>query len=157
MKQVYVGMAALIEKDGKYLIMKRSAERDFEPNTWETVTGRLEADESPNVGIVREVKEETGLDVEVIMPVDTGFFYRGGKEFPMVFISYYCKHIKGEVKLDWEHTEFDWITIDEALENQDLKHFTKMFINLKNLKKYLPENFRFQFSSVQPSGKKQNN
>ncbi len=148
MKPVYVGMAALIERDGKYLIMKRSAERDFEPNTWETVTGRLESDESPNVGIVREVKEETGLDVEVIMPVDTGFFYRGSKEFPMVFISYYCKYIKGEVKLDWEHSEFDWITLDEALENPDLKHFTKMFINLKNLKKHLPEDFKFQFSSI---------
>ncbi|GAH92915.1 unnamed protein product, partial [marine sediment metagenome] len=106
------------------------------------------SDESPNVGIVREVKEETGLDVEVIMPVDTGFFYRGSKEFPMVFISYYCKYITGEVKLDWEHSEFDWITLDEAIENQDLKHFSKMFINLKNLKKYLPESFRFEFSSI---------
>ncbi|MBY9001402.1 MAG: NUDIX domain-containing protein [Candidatus Heimdallarchaeota archaeon] len=148
MKQVYVGMAALIEKDGKYLILKRSAERDFEPNSWEIVTGRLEADEAPNVGIVREVKEETSLDVEVIMPIDTGFFYRGSKEFPMVFISYFCRFTKGEIKLDWEHTEYKWITLDEAIENKDLKHFTNMFANLRELKKFTPDDFKYQFSNV---------
>ena len=148
MKQVYVGMAALIERDGKYLIMKRSAERDFEPNAWELVTGRLESEESPVAGIVREVKEETCLDVEVILPIDTGFFYRGSKDFPMVFISYFCRYIKGEVKLDWEHTEYKWVTLDEAIENKDLKHFTIMFENLKNLKEYLPNDFKYKFSSV---------
>jgi len=148
MKQVYVGLAAVIEKGGKILIMKRSKERDFQPETWEVVTGRLEAEESPVDGILREVVEETGLKVEVILPLDTGFFYRGGKEFPMVFISYYCKYLEGEVKLTWEHSESKWINLGEAVNLPDLKHFHAMLNNLKKLKKHLPENFKYTFTPV---------
>ena len=150
MKQVYVGMGAVIEKDGKYLVLKRSKDKDFQPEAWETVTGRLEQDESPNNAILREVKEETDLNVEIILPLDTGFFYRGGKEFPMVFIAYYCKYVDGKINLSWEHSEFKWITLQEALDMSDLKHFHFMFKNLKNLKKYLPDDFKFQFSPVAP-------
>ncbi|MHA1203089.1 MAG: NUDIX domain-containing protein [Candidatus Heimdallarchaeaceae archaeon] len=151
MKQVYVGMAAVIEKDEKYLILKRSKERDFEPEAWETVTGRLEKDESPVMGVQREIMEETGLKAEVIFPLDVGFFYRGGKEFPMVFISFYCKYIEGEVEITWEHSEYKWISLDEAIDLQDLKHFHMMFKNLKKMKKYLPEDFKFDFSVI-PQG-----
>ena len=146
MKKVYVGMAAVIEKNNKFLVLKRSPEKDFEPNMWETVTGRLESDESPVKGILREVEEETSLEVEVLYPVDIGFFYRGGKEFPMVFISFYCKYVGGEVKTTWEHVEHQWITLDEALELKDLKHFHVMFRNIKEMKKNLPEDFKFEYS-----------
>lgn len=150
MKQVYVGMAAVIEKEGKFLVMKRSPKKDFEPEAWETVTGRLEEEESPIQGTLREVKEETDLEVEIIIPLDTGFFYRGGKDFPMVFIAYYCRYISGKVKLTWEHSEYKWITLSEALEIPDLRHFHAMFNNLKNLKKYLPEDFKYTFSQITP-------
>ena len=151
MKKVYVGMAAVIEKDGKFLVLKRSAEKDFEPSMWETVTGRLESDESPVKGIIREIEEETSLEVEVLYPIDIGFFYRGGKEFPMVFISFYCKYVSGEVNTTWEHSQYKWITLDEALELEDLKHFHVMFRNIKEMKKNLPEDFRFEYSKfVQP-------
>ncbi len=146
MKQVYCGMAAVIEKGDEILILKRTKERDFEPEAWETVTGRLDEEESPVEGILREIQEETGLTAEVIMPLDTGFFYRGGKEFPMVFISYYCRYIEGEVKLDWEHTEYKWIKLDDALKLPDLKHFHVMLKNLKKIKEFLPENFKYSFS-----------
>ena len=146
MKKVYVGMAAVIEKGDEILILKRSKEKDFEPETWETVTGRLEEEESPVDGILREIDEETGIKAEIIMPIDTGFFYRGGKEFPMVFISYYCKYLEGEIELTWEHTEYKWIRLDEALNLPDLKHFHFMLKNLKKLKECLPADFKFDFS-----------
>ncbi len=150
MKQVYVGMAAVIERDSKFLILKRTKDKDFEPEAWETVTGRLESDESPVEAILREVSEETGLTVDVILPLDTGFFYRGGKEFPMVFISYYCRYIEGEVKLSWEHSEYKWVTLNDAIELPDLRHFHVMFSNLKNLKNHLPEDFKYGFSKIPP-------
>ena len=138
MKQFYVGLAGILEKDNKFLILKRSPEKDFEPNLWESVTGRLEADEEPSKGIIREIEEETGIKAEVIMPIDTGFFYRGSKEFPMVFIAFWCRYVKGKEQLSWEHTEFKWIDIDQAIENNNLEHFRKMFLKIKFLKKHLP-------------------
>jgi hypothetical protein len=73
------------------------------------------------------------------MPVDTGFFYRGGKEFPMVFISYWCRYVEGEVNLSWEHNQFKWASIEEILEEPTMNHFYSLFERIRQLKQYLPE------------------
>jgi 8-oxo-dGTP diphosphatase len=138
-KKLYVGMGAAVEKDGKFLILKRTESKDFAPNAWEVITGRLEEEESPRDGILREVLEETGLKAEIVMPVDTGFFYRGGKEFPMVFISYWCRYVEGEVNLSWEHNQFKWASIEEILEEPTMNHFYSLFERIRQLKQYLPE------------------
>ncbi|MGD9397446.1 MAG: NUDIX domain-containing protein [Candidatus Thorarchaeota archaeon] len=140
MKKLYVGMGAAIEKDGKFLILKRTEDKDFAPNAWEVITGRLEEEETPRDGILREILEETGLRAEVVMPVDTGFFYRGGKEFPMVFISYWCRYVEGEINLSWEHNQFKWASIEEILEEPTMNHFHRLFERISQLKQYLPEN-----------------
>ncbi|MFX1510970.1 MAG: NUDIX domain-containing protein [Promethearchaeota archaeon] len=141
MKSFFVGLVGIIEKDERFLILKRSPTKDFEPNHWEVVTGRFEEEETPDAGILREIEEETTLKAEVIMPVTTSFFYRGGKEFPMVSIAFWCKYIKGKVKLDWEHTEYKWVGLDEVLGEPTLSHFHEIFRKIKKLKKHLPEQF----------------
>lgn len=140
MKKVYVGIGALIEKDEKYLIVKRSPMKDFSANSWEIITGRLEIDEQPEQGVLREVKEETNFDVEITLPLNTGFFYRG-ENFPMVFIIYWCKYVRGELLLNWEHSEYKWLTLVEAIDNPELHVFTSSFKIIQELKKYLPKDF----------------
>ncbi|HUU77015.1 MAG TPA: NUDIX domain-containing protein [candidate division Zixibacteria bacterium] len=142
MKQFYVGIGAVVEKDNKFLVLKRSPNKDVGANLWEVVTGRLEAEELPEIGTIREVKEEVNLDVEILMPIDTGFFYRGGKEFPMVFILFWCKYLSGEVKISWEHSEYKWLSLEEAINNPDLYLYHSRFKIIKKLKQYLPENFK---------------
>jgi 8-oxo-dGTP diphosphatase len=143
MKSFHVGLAGLIEKSERFLVLQRSADKDFAPNIWEPVTGRLEENENPKDGILREIKEETGIKAQVVMPVDTWFFYRGDKEFPMVFIAFWCKHVEGEVKLSWEHAEYKWITFDEAFSEPALEHFHQSFGRIEKLKQHLPENLAF--------------
>jgi 8-oxo-dGTP diphosphatase len=138
MKKLYVGMGAALERDGKFLILKRSDSKDFAPNTWEVITGRIEEDESPEDGILREILEVTGLRAEIVMPVETGFFYRGGKEFPMVFISYWCRCKEGDVRLNWEHSEFKWASIEEILKEPTMNHFYRLFRRLVKLKHHVP-------------------
>lgn len=58
----HVVVEAIIEKDGKILLMKRSPERDHAPNEWETLSGRMQQGESFEEAVHREVLEETGLD-----------------------------------------------------------------------------------------------
>ncbi|MHA2352072.1 MAG: NUDIX domain-containing protein [Candidatus Thorarchaeota archaeon] len=139
MKKLYVGMGAAVEKDAKFLILKRSESKDFAPNTWEVITGRIEEEESPRDGILREILEETGLNAEIVMPIETGFFYRGGKEFPMVFISYWCRYLDGDVRLGWEHNQFKWASIEEILQEPTMNHFYRMFERIHQLKQHLPE------------------
>ena len=141
MKSFYVGLAGLVEKNEKFLVLKRSVDKDFAPRSWEPVTGRLEEEENPKVGILREIGEETKIKAQVVMPVDTWFFCRGGKEFPMVFIAFWCKHVEGEVKLGWEHSEYKWITLGEAIGEPALEHFHQCFESIRKLKQHLPKDF----------------
>ncbi len=142
MKQFYVAVGALIEKENQFLVLKRSPEKDVGANLWEFITGRLEEEEDPTIGVLREIREEVNLEVEVIMPIYTTFFYRGSKEFPMVFIVYWCRFLQGEVELSWEHTEYKWITLNEAIKSEELEIFRTPFVNVKKLKDFLPENFK---------------
>lgn len=145
MTQFYVAVGAVIERDDKFLLLKRSPEKDFKPGVWEIVTGRLEREEQPVQGVLREVEEEVGLTVKVVMPIHTTFFYRGSKEFPMVFITYWCRHLDGDVSLSWEHSEFKWVTMDDALEIYKDSPFFPEFANLKKLKQHLPTGFQLDW------------
>ncbi|MBR3397420.1 MAG: 8-oxo-dGTP diphosphatase [Lachnospiraceae bacterium] len=55
---------AYIKKEDQYLMIHRT-KKDNDPNhdKWIGVGGKLEKDESPDECMIREVKEETGLDV----------------------------------------------------------------------------------------------
>jgi len=56
---------AVIKDGEKYLILKRSKSAKYFPECWDFPGGKLEPGESGEEGIIREVKEETTLDVEV--------------------------------------------------------------------------------------------
>jgi 8-oxo-dGTP pyrophosphatase MutT (NUDIX family) len=105
------------ESDGRYLILKRSIDRDVGAGAWEQVTGRLEQGEAFEEALAREVSEETGLDVRVEMVLGTSHFYRGAEaqENEMVGVTYGCSTSDGsELRLSDEHSEYKWVTVVEA-------------------------------------------
>ena len=60
-----------IEKENKYLMLHRtSKKKDGNKDKWIGVGGHFEKGESPEEGILREVKEETGLEL-------TSYQFRG--------------------------------------------------------------------------------
>lgn len=103
-----------IVHQGKFLIVKRADNDSFLPGIWEIPGGKLEPGEDPLDGARREVKEEAGLDVELVSPISIWTYgdYSGGTQF--IQIDYLCKIIGNpEVKLSEEHSDFAWITYDE--------------------------------------------
>jgi len=58
-------------------------------------------------------------------------------------IAFWRKHVEGEVKLGWEHTEYKWITLNEAVSESALEHFHQCFERIKKLKQHLPNDFAF--------------
>lgn len=61
--QLKVGAGAWIEREGRLLLLRRA--REPFKHCWNLPAGYVEADESPVQGVLREVREETGLQVVV--------------------------------------------------------------------------------------------
>lgn len=105
-------VAALIEKDNKFLIAKRST---GDPNVlckWEFPGGKVEKDEEEKKAIEREIYEEFELTVEAIE-----FVCNSICEYPNKTVDlrlYRCKYIKGEFNLH-DHSEYRWVECDELL------------------------------------------
>jgi len=53
----------VIERAGRILLLRRSRAKDHAPGEWETGSGGVLPGETPQAAVVREAKEETGLDV----------------------------------------------------------------------------------------------
>lgn len=107
-----VAVAALIFREGRVLAMRRSRAKDVGAGLWETVSGRVEPDEQPLDALLREVREESGLEVRVDpRPVDAYAMRRGDR--PMVVLLYRCDWVSGEVTRSEEHDAHAWWTPDE--------------------------------------------
>jgi 8-oxo-dGTP pyrophosphatase MutT (NUDIX family) len=97
---------ALVERDGRHLLVRQDVGDGYE---WVLPGGGVESGESAREAVVREVREEVGLDVEVAGPVDTYDFQVGqGQVLVTVFR---CVADDGEVTLD-ENPDYE--PIDDA-------------------------------------------
>jgi len=85
------------------------------PGAWETVHGRIEDDERPEAAAKREVREETGLEVERLYNVTVQPFYLHMLEtiqLAVVFAAFVAE--PADVELGAEHQEHAWLTVEEA-------------------------------------------
>jgi 8-oxo-dGTP pyrophosphatase MutT (NUDIX family) len=83
---------------------------------WEVVHGRVEPDERPEDAAVREVREETGLEVERLYNLTCQPFYLhrlSTVQIAVVFVAFVSAG--AEVRLSPEHDIDEWLTPDEAM------------------------------------------
>lgn len=114
-----VAVGAMIEHDpsGKILLVKRSETAYYLPGIWEDLGGRIKQFEEPEDALRREVKEETGLEIEILKPLAIFHDYYGERtaENELLIITYWCKAKSDQVVLSDEHTEYRWVSPEEAL------------------------------------------
>jgi 8-oxo-dGTP pyrophosphatase MutT (NUDIX family) len=116
----------------KYLILKRSGEKDFAGLTWECGTGRVDQGENFTQALGREVREELGIDIQIDFIIGTAHFYRGAKlpENEMLGVFYCCTINDPDlVKMSWEHSEFRWVTPSEAEETLSKGYWLSQLIS----------------------------
>lgn len=99
-------LAAVIEYQGKVLLARNAA---WPTKMYALITGFMEAGESPQEGICREVKEETALDATSVNLIGVYDFQRMNQ----VIIAYHVQ-AQGEVRLspelvDWRLYELDQV------------------------------------------------
>ena len=110
--------ALVVNKDGYILITKRSSKNDYMPLKWDIPGGTVEVGETVEETLVRELLEETHLDVVPIRPI---YAYTNLSQIPnrqTVQIIFLCKYLGGDIVLNpEEHDEYQWINCS------DLKNF----------------------------------
>ena len=113
MEDFKISVKGFVAKDGKFLVVKRTMNDAHKPGVWEPPGGRLDNGESPFLGLKREIKEETNLDVEILNPLSVEHFVReDGQKITMIF--FLCRALNGNVKLTEEHSDFEWVEFNSV-------------------------------------------
>lgn len=105
-------VAALIMKDGKILIAKRSTGNKDVIGKWEFPGGKVEENETEKQAIEREIKEE--FDILVRAEKFITNVISKDKDRQIDLRLYLCKFIDGEIKLS-AHSDYRWVHKDEIL------------------------------------------
>jgi len=113
-KEFGVAVKAIVQDGDKYLILYKSKIEDINPNEIDIPGGRVEFGENPEEALLREIKEEASLDVEIIKPLRSWSFVK--ENFQLVGITFLVKYIKGDVIIGDEHKKYEWMTKEYILE-----------------------------------------
>ncbi|MHB1393322.1 MAG: (deoxy)nucleoside triphosphate pyrophosphohydrolase [Clostridia bacterium] len=106
---MFIVTAAAMVRSGKVLIAQRQSGSHMEYR-WEFPGGKLEPDEAPEECIIREIKEELDIEIEVIDIYKVVKFKYEEKD--ILLLCYLCKILKGEGKT-LECNDFKWVGRDE--------------------------------------------
>ncbi|KAJ6644275.1 Bis(5'-nucleosyl)-tetraphosphatase [asymmetrical] [Pseudolycoriella hygida] len=100
---------------------------------WGPPKGHVERDEDDITTAARETQEEAGYtvnDLDVHREPYKMRYKVGENDKTVVYYPAELKNVKKEPKLCHEHTEFCWVTKDEAMKLTNFVHFTKMVDHL---------------------------
>lgn len=110
MKTIEV-VAAVIYDNDKFLITKRKHE--LFNGLWEFPGGKIEKNESHEQALIREIKEELEIDIQVNDFITTVEYKY--PEFYLIMHVYKCIKVKGEINLN-VHSDIKWISKEQVNE-----------------------------------------
>lgn len=82
---------------------------------WEVVHGFIESGERPEDAAARELREETGLELERLYNITVQPFYLQTIGAVTLAVAFAAVVAPGEVRLGPEHARAEWLTVDEAV------------------------------------------
>ncbi len=149
--KTYFVVTGVVKNRDKFLILKKAPDDRNYPNKWSFCSGFVKEFESGEDTCLREIKEETGLDANIVKNGGIIEVIDEEKGKKWVVAVYLCEADKEEVKLCHENVEFKWVSLDEF---KDYEFVPSLAKDLKSLglsdekDEYEKRNF-FKF----PSGK----
>lgn len=104
---VLVVAVALIDPDGRILIAKRPEGKQL-AGLWEFPGGKVEPGERPEQALIRELKEELGIDVKEACLAPFVFTSHAYEKFHLLMPLYLCRRWSGTVVAK-EHSALAWV------------------------------------------------
>ena len=142
----FVGVGALIHREGKILLVMRAKEPNM--GKWIIPGGLVELGESLEKAVLREVKEELGIDakVEAMLDLASEVVLDENKrvKYHYVLIDYLVSPIQKDLILNNESSSYDWFkpesvkdletTVNTKKIVQKYVELTKASIGLRELR-----------------------
>lgn len=108
-----LAVKAFVVSKNRLFIIKRAKDDVQKPNIWEIPGGRLGVGEDPILGLMREVREETGMYVRPLCPLSVRHFKRDDEQL-ITMIVFYCKPMNGFLRLSSEHSDYEWVKLSKS-------------------------------------------
>ncbi|MEK7089445.1 MAG: NUDIX domain-containing protein [Patescibacteria group bacterium] len=130
--ETYVITSAIIRNGNKFLIAKRAKTKKFAPNQWEFISGFMDTPETAEETILREIKEELGVEGKII---DTSTqFDVVDDEGNWTVIPFLVELNTSDIEVHPEdHSEVKWVMAHELNAYPDLK----LFLDNEGIQKFL--------------------
>ena len=126
--QPIVGVGAILVQDGKILLEKRKNPPG--KGQWSVPGGLVELGESIEQAVLREVKEETGLEVEKPKHIDivdnVDLDEQGKVRYHFVIVDYFVKLKSGTARAASDAEDVRWIQLSDV-EKYDLTRTFRAF------------------------------
>jgi 8-oxo-dGTP pyrophosphatase MutT (NUDIX family) len=123
-----VAGALVVDDAGRIFFQKRSATRTLFPNTWDVVGGHVEAGETLEDALRREMAEETGWQLTVVLGEVGDYPYTGADGLRRVETDFLVR-VDGDLnrpRLEvGKHTEYRWLGPDDLAvldENREINN-----------------------------------
>jgi ADP-ribose pyrophosphatase YjhB (NUDIX family) len=104
---------AWIDRDGEFLALRRAGEPM--KGEWNMPGGFVEVEETGPEAIAREVREETGLEIETVevIGIFDSTYGSGEEEQPIFDVAYLCRITGGDYEISDESEEGRWFPLEE--------------------------------------------
>ena len=107
MRSVLVAAAALVDSDGRVLIAQRPEGRQL-AGLWEFPGGKVEAGETPETALIRELREELGIEVTQACLAPFVFASHAYEDFHLLMPLFLIRRWTGTV-VAHEHAALRWV------------------------------------------------
>lgn len=106
-------VAAVIKDDSRKILITQRNLKKSQGGLWEFPGGKIEPNETKEQAIIREIKEELTIDINVKNYIDEKIFTYPEKDINLIALE--CSIINGNIEL-LEHEDYRWVSSSE-LEN----------------------------------------
>lgn len=120
----------VVNEQGKMLVLRRGETAGTFPGYWNFPGGAVEEGETIEAAGVRELEEESGIKVS-----EKDLVYFQVNTLPKIMVHFFMTNkYEGEVSLNWESTDYKWVSLEGL---KELKFIPMPFAMFDDIKYYM--------------------